>query len=145
VCGDKQHRPCRTSGRLLRDGWAAALCLRARSCAAPFLCVWTPLRSALRVPVRASSSLAHRAPSRLHSVCASLVCHVSWCLSGSQRVKEGMTEVFPTGLGAGAWEGTRTCDSLEDPPSRHMLVSVQAPLRWRNCISSQRASVASYS
>jgi hypothetical protein len=59
-----------------------------------------------------------------------------WGPSGSQQLKEGMTEVFPTGLGAGAWEGTRTCAPLEDPPSSHVLVSVQATLRWRNCISS---------
>jgi hypothetical protein len=54
-----------------------------------------------------------------------------------------MTEVFPTSLGAGPRERTRTCVSPEDPPSSHVLVSVQAKLRWRNCISSQRASVAS--
>jgi hypothetical protein len=64
---------------------------------------------------------------------------------GISRLKEGMTEVFPAGLGAGAREGTRTCVSLKDPPSSHVLVSVQATLSWRNCISSQRASVASYS
>jgi hypothetical protein len=56
-----------------------------------------------------------------------------------------MTEVFLTGLGAGPEIGTRACVSLEDPPSSHVLVSVQATVRWRNCISSQRASVAIYS
>jgi hypothetical protein len=39
-----------------------------------------------------------------------------------------MTEVFPTGLEAGPEEGTRPCISLEDPPSSHMLISVQAAL-----------------
>jgi hypothetical protein len=41
---------------------------------------------------------------------------------------EGMTEVFPTGLGIGPGEGSHTCISLEDPPSSHVLVSVQATL-----------------
>jgi hypothetical protein len=40
-----------------------------------------------------------------------------------------MTEVFATGLRAGSGEGTRTFISLEDPPSSHVLVSVQATLR----------------
>jgi hypothetical protein len=64
---------------------------------------------------------------------------------GISGAKERMTEVFPTGLGAGAWEGTRTCVSLEDPASSHVLVAVQASLRWRNFISLQRVSAASYS
>jgi hypothetical protein len=43
-----------------------------------------------------------------------------WGPSGSQPLKEGMTEVFPTGLGAGPGEGTRTCIFLEDPSSSQM-------------------------
>jgi hypothetical protein len=83
---------------------------------------------------RASSSLSNGDPNRLHSVCQSCVRRLlvddCWGPSGSQRLKEGMKEVFPTGLGAGPREGTRTCVSLEDPPSSHVLVSVQDTLRW---------------
>jgi hypothetical protein len=135
------NKPGRTSGRSLLEGWAATVCLRARSSAAPFLCVGSitiESPSSERVPV---SFTELRVPFNL---CVSLVCDVCWGPSGSQRLKEGMREVFPTGLGAGPREGTRICVSLEDPPSSHMLVSEQATLRWRNCIPSQRASVASY-
>jgi hypothetical protein len=47
-----------------------------------------------------------------------------------------MTEVIPTGLGAGPGEGTRACVSLEDAPSSHILVSVQATLRSFGLMSS---------
>jgi hypothetical protein len=125
------NNPHHTSGRPLLDGWAAAHCLRTRPYAAPFyVCGLDYDRLS---EFRASSSLAHGAPSRLHSVCQSCVWRLlvddCWGPSGSQRLMEGMTEVFPNGLGAGPGEGTRTCVSLEDPPSSHMLVSVQAILR----------------
>jgi hypothetical protein len=49
------NKPGRTSGRPLLEGWAAALCLRARSSAAPFLCVGSitiESPSSGRVPVQ---------------------------------------------------------------------------------------------